>query len=140
MQKTFLKIILVDNFIIFICVIVCLYFVFKKKKIFSPLSKKADFLIKGMLIILIGYMLVHKTVPGIKDLPYLYKNEYIEVKGMATCNSIESSKGTRTLSINNKNQKLLIVVINGWPDIKKGSEVTVKCLPNSKYGIIIAAE
>lgn len=122
--------------------IVYLYNFIKYKNVARVLFKikderdgKAITLCVGILLI---YIFFTFTIPSVKDIPYIVRDEYIELEGIAESNSKQNSNGrVRSVRINANEETVRVVICGNCKDISIGDELEVKYLPNTHYCYVV---
>lgn len=123
---------------------VLIYYVVKRKCIASNVlgieNKKLGKVLSVGLVGVYFYFFMTFTVPSIMDIPYLARNEYCMVDGIADNNCQQTSRESRTREVsitNEEQQRVRIYIAGDCDDISIGDELTVKYLPHTHYGCVV---
>ena len=124
--------------------ILFIYYLVKREniaiKFFSVEDKRLGKLLSAGLGVAFVYSFISFTLPSIMDIPYLARNEYCVLEGIAESNCSQTSKTTctRVVEIRGEEQEnTRIRIAGGCGDVFVGDELTVKYLPHTHYGCVV---
>lgn len=91
-------------------------------------------------IIIVSYVIIFITIPGVLDVKRAVHREYKEFSGVALNSSSVARTSRDYIKIYDNEKKIKIEVIIATPKIKKGNQITVQYLPHTKYAKVIEVE
>lgn len=144
MQKALILELVFRNSILLFGDILFIYYLVKREniaiKFFDVEDKKLGKILSIGLGVALIYAFIAFTIPSILDIPYLARNEYCVIDGVAENNSLHARRATSTRQVkirDEEQESIRVCIVGGCGDISIGDELTVKYLPHTHYGCVV---